>query len=52
MSRRTIVSFEEEDYETPTDFLEKKRPEILRDEALASMEINSIIEHAKQCGIG
>lgn len=36
-----------EDYETPTEFLEKKRPEILRDEALASMEINSIIEHAK-----
>lgn len=36
-----------EDYETPTDFLEKKRPEILRDEALAAMEINSIIEHAK-----
>ena len=36
-----------EDYETPTEFLEKKRPEILRDEALAAMEINSIIEHAK-----
>lgn len=36
-----------EDYETPTDFLEKKRPEILRDEALAAMEINAIIEHAK-----
>ena len=36
-----------EDYETPTEFLEKKRPEILRDEALAAMEVNSIIEHAK-----
>lgn len=31
-----------EDYESPTDYLEKIRPEIIRDEALAAMEVNAL----------
>ena len=36
-----------EDYESPTDYLEKIRPEIIRDEALAAMEVNAIVELVK-----
>ena len=36
-----------EDYETPTDYLQEKRPDILKDEELALLEINAIVEHAK-----
>lgn len=36
-----------EDYETPTDFVQKNRPDLIEDEILRSMEVNTIIEHAK-----
>lgn len=35
-----------EDYESPTDFVEKNRPDII-DNHLAALEINEIVEHAK-----
>lgn len=36
-----------EDYESPTDFVEKNRPEEIVDSELAVLEINQIVEHAK-----
>lgn len=36
-----------EDYESPTDYLSKNRPDLIKDEALASLEVNAILEHAK-----
>ena len=36
-----------EDYESPTDFVEKNRPNEIIDGELAALEINQIVEHAK-----
>lgn len=40
-------SLRKEDYESFTDYSSKNRPEVIKDEALASLEVNAILEHAK-----
>lgn len=36
-----------EDYESPTDYLNKVRPDVIEDEFLKELEVNTILEHAK-----
>ena len=36
-----------EDYESPTDYLEKNRPDSIKDDILAEVEVNQIVAYAK-----
>ena len=36
-----------EDYESPTEFIQKNRGDILTDELLKNLEVNAIVEHAQ-----